>query len=83
MRVRNLHLSVATNRLALRDVTRTLLVKHLHVSQSSLLEFLGQIDLIWDAQSVPDIPELYTFLSVSSTNGQKHNRVSHPSISVS
>lgn len=60
MRVRNLHLSVATNRLALGDITRSLLVKHLHVGQSSLLEFLGQIDLVWDAQSVPDISEFYT-----------------------
>ena len=58
MCVCDLHLSVSADWLTLRHLAWPLLVKDLHMSQSSLLKFLGQIDLIRDTQTVPDLAEL-------------------------
>ena len=67
MCVGDLHLAVATDGLTLGDLAGTLLIEHLHMGQSGLLQFLWQINLVRDAQTVPDISEFYSFLP----HGQK------------
>jgi len=77
MCVCDLHLSVPTNRFAFGHVSRTLLVVHLHVCETGILEFLGQISHTGDNQAVPDCSEFYTIKEWCSVVLSAHRTPGH------